>query len=314
MARTCWKNALGAFVLVIPLMAAGVRAAEPAPRSGRPTTRGASTMPNYPVPYRTPRVDRITSTLRAIKAQIEASTLTSAVSRPSESEGDRTSGGRRFALVAYPTGVIYNGMLSAADATGDQSFAQFDIDRFQIFANDLAKMDQSHPNRRKDGDVVLLLNPRSLDDCGAIGIALLKARRAGIGPDLKVLVDHIAEYIGHKQLRLDDGTLARARPFHNSIWADDAFMGIPYLAQMGALTGDKTYFDDAAAQILHFQDHLYVPQTGFFTHHFSTSNTDYQPTYYWGRANGWCTMAIVEVLDVLPEDHPLRGRILRLFR
>jgi unsaturated rhamnogalacturonyl hydrolase len=174
--------------------------------------------------------------------------------------------------------------------------------------------DLSSVDRRRDSDIVLLLNPRSLDDCGAIGTAIVKARCAGIGPDLNVVIGRVAQFISHKQLRLDDGTLARARPFHNSVWADDAYMGIPYLAEMGALTGDKSYFDDAAQQILHFADHLYVPQTGLFTHHFNTSNPDYQPTYYWGRANGWCTMAMVEVLDVLPEDHPLRGRILRLFR
>jgi rhamnogalacturonyl hydrolase YesR len=314
MAHTSLKIATGVFAVALSMASIALHAAEPAPRSGRATTRAASTQPNYPVPYKTPRVEHIIEQLKLVKGEIERSTQTKAASRPA---GETEKDGRRFALVSYPMGVIYNGMLSAADATGDQSFAQFDADRFQIFANDLAKMDdaaKAHPERRKNGDVALMLSPQSLDNCGAIGIALVKARRTGVGPDLKILVDHIAQYISHKQLRLDDGTLARSRPFHDSIWADDAYMGIPYLAEMGALTGNKTYFDDAAAQILHFQDHLFVPATGFFTHHYSTSNPDYQPTYYWARANGWCTMAMVEVLDVLPEDHPLRGRVLRLFR
>src|SRR5208282_3659784 len=46
----------------------------------------------------------------------------------------------------------------------------------------------------------------------------------------------------------------------------------------------------------------------------NTANPDDQPRYYWGRANGWCAMAMVEALDVLPQDHPLRAQILRLFR
>jgi unsaturated rhamnogalacturonyl hydrolase len=162
--------------------------------------------------------------------------------------------------------------------------------------------------------VAYLLSPRSLDDCGSMGAAIVKARRANVGPDFMVVIDHIATYIRHKQLRLDDGMLARPRPIKNSIWSDDSYMSIPFLARMGALTGDKQYFDDAAAQMLHFENYLFVPATGLFTHHWDTANPDNQPKYYWGRANGWCTVAMVELLEVLPEDHPMHGRILRLLR
>ena len=30
------------------------------------------------------------------------------------------------------------------------------------------------------------------------------------------------------------------------------------------------------------------------------------PEFKWARANGWALMAMVELLDVLPEDHPGR--------
>jgi unsaturated rhamnogalacturonyl hydrolase len=83
---------------------------------------------------------------------------------------------------------------------------------------------------------------------------------------------------------------------------------------VGALTGEEKYLDDAAEQMLHFSSHLFVPSTGFFTHHWNTGNPDNQPTYYWGRANGWCMLAAVDLLDVLPADHPKRADILRLFR
>jgi rhamnogalacturonyl hydrolase YesR len=91
-------------------------------------------------------------------------------------------------------------------------------------------------------------------------------------------------------------------------------MGVTFMAQMGALTGDRKYFDDATAQILHFKDYLFVPTAGFFTHHWNTANPDNQPNYFWGRANGWCFLTMAELLDVLPADHPSRGRVLRLFR
>ena len=34
---------------------------------------------------------------------------------------------------------------------------------------------------------------------------------------------------------------------------------------------------------------------------------------HWGRCNGWVMMAHVELLGLLPEDHPARSRLLKIF-
>jgi unsaturated rhamnogalacturonyl hydrolase len=303
----------GVWVSLVLISTNGALAAQPSTRpASRPAARPPNTQPVYPVPYGIPNIDKIKKTLEAVKGQIEKSSMTSLTTRPSTAASELATG-RRFALITYPMGVIYSGMLSAADATGDQSFAEFDAKRFRMFAAAISKVDLSRVSRRR-GDITYLLSPHTLDDCGAIGASLIQARKAGVGPDLMVAIDRIADFISHKQLRLDDGTLARPRPVRNSVWADDAYMSIPFLAQMGSLTGDRKYFDDAAMQVLHFQKYLFVPSTGLFTHHWDTVNPDDQPRYYWGRANGWIILAMADLLDVLPEDHPLRGQILRLYR
>ena len=66
--------------------------------------------------------------------------------------------------------------------------------------------------------------------------ALVKARRTGVGPDLMPVIQAWSDYIAHRQFRLADGTLARQRPQPESLWADDLYMSVPALAQMGALT------------------------------------------------------------------------------
>jgi rhamnogalacturonyl hydrolase YesR len=38
------------------------------------------------------------------------------------------------------------------------------------------------------------------------------------------------------------------------------------------------------------------------------------PEFYWARANGWAFMTEVELLEVLPEDYPLRPAILNLLK
>ena len=64
--------------------------------------------------------------------------------------------------------------------------------------------------------------------------------------------DNYIRYISGKQLRLADGTLARSRPQPDTLWLDDLYMSVPALAEMGKLTGERRYFDDAAKQVLQF--------------------------------------------------------------
>jgi rhamnogalacturonyl hydrolase YesR len=143
--------------------------------------------------------------------------------------------------------------------------------------------------------------------------ALIKARRANVGPDLKPVIDHWIDYVYTQQFRLPDGTLARHRPQAESLWADDLYMSVPALAQMGKLTGDRQYYDDAAKQVLQFSKYLFNPEKGIYMHGRNMDQPDNQE-FYWSRANGWAMMATVELLEVLPEDHPDRPEILKLLR
>ncbi|HWB54964.1 MAG TPA: glycoside hydrolase family 88 protein, partial [Tepidisphaeraceae bacterium] len=118
----------------------------------------------------------------------------------------------------------------------------------------------------------------------------------------------------HGQFRLPDGTLARNRPFPNSVWLDDSYMSVPLLAEMGKMTGDSAYYDDAANQIKLFYSHLFVPSAGLFTHAWHMGNPDDQPNYFWGRANGWFAMAIVTLLDNLPANHPARAELIHILK
>src|SRR5436189_298913 len=73
--------------------------------------------------------------------------------------------------------------------------------------------------------------PASLCTCVACGVALRKAKRANVRPDLSRVTDTWINYVHKEQFRLPDGTLARNRPFPNTLWGDDMYMSIPFLAQ-----------------------------------------------------------------------------------
>jgi rhamnogalacturonyl hydrolase YesR len=216
--------------------------------------------------------------------------------------------------MTYATGVTHAGMLSAAEATGDpryRAFVQRHLDflgrTIPYFRAQAEKIGAPQSSYRR------LFDTSSLDDSGSMTAALIKARRAGIGPDLMPEIQHWADYIRYKEIRIADGTVARHRPQPESLWADDAYMCIPALAQMGKHTGDRAWFDEAAKQAVQLARHLFNPTVGLYMHG-KHMNQPLVAEFRWGRANGWVILAQCELLDVLPEDHPARPEILATYR
>jgi len=148
------------------------------------------------------------------------------------------------------------------------------------------------------------LDPRSLDDVGSMCAALVRARFAKVGPDMSKMIAVCSNYVAKQQYRFKDGTLARKRPQASSLWGDDMYMGLPALAEMGHLTGNKIWFDDAVKNVLQMSGYLFNQQLGLYTHGWNANHPE-APHFYWGRANGWAVLAMSDLLDVLPKITPV---------
>ena len=231
-----------------------------------------------------------------------------------------------FQLTGYEWGVTYSGMLRVADATGDARYRDYTATRLRaiaaLAAHALKRPMPPAPTFGPNGPtgdmrqfaVRSVINPGTLDDSGSMCAAMLKASRAGISPqELQPCIDRYMAWIFSGQFRLEDGTLARNRPLPRSLWLDDLYMSVPALAQMGAATGDRKYFDDAAKQILQFSARMFVPEKGLYRHGW-VDKMDPHPVFPWARANGWAVVAMAELLDVLPADHPDRAAIMAQFK
>ncbi len=281
--------------------------------------------PTYPVPYQRPKVDEITEVLRRIHGHLDRAVVTRVVDRKTGAEVTDFSKpnadafadpGEKFAYssVSYPMGVILSGMLLAGETTGDPRFNAFVARQLGFIGERLPYFRaQAEAFGARRNSFHSILSPGSLDDSGSMCAALVKARLAAVGPDLKPAIDTWADFISHKQFRLPDGTLARQRPQRASLWSDDFYMSIPALAQMGRLTGERAYYDDAVKNVMQMSARLFNPHVGLFMHG-RNMDQPLNPEFYWGRANGWAMMAIVELLDVLPEDHPGRDGVLAILR
>ena len=214
----------------------------------------------------------------------------------------------------YPMGVVLAAMLQAADVTGDSAYADYTFKDFDFIFDHLDYFrEQAKQFGPQNYGYRRLLDMRELDDCGAIGAALIKAYSRKKDPRYRAAIETAAEHIAHRQFRMPDGTLARRRPQPVSIWADDLYMSVPFLAQMGVLTGQTSWFDDAARQVIQMSARLQDKSSGLWDHSWF-ENTSPDPKFYWGRASGWAMMAAAELLSVLPENHPDREHVLEIFR
>ncbi|WP_438480365.1 glycoside hydrolase family 88/105 protein [Oleiharenicola lentus] len=268
----------------------------------------------YPIPYQLPTVAEISQQLKQVRDYLEAASPRRVMDRETgETISDFTvplasatlDGGKAGnGIISYEMGVVYSGMLYAGAVTGDPRFNRFVEDRLQFIHQHLPyfrAVGEKHGVQR--GDFFKIIAPTKLDDCGAMTTALIRARLAGLGPDLTDVITPWAEWIGQRQFRLADGTLARKHPQPESVWADDFYMAVPALAELGRMTGERKWFDDAVRNALGMSERLFNPQNRLYTHGWSSNHPD-APQFYWGRGMGWTVMAMCDLLDVLPSDHP----------
>ncbi|OAM90974.1 glycoside hydrolase family 88 protein [Termitidicoccus mucosus] len=283
----------------------------------------------YPVPYQMPQKAEIIDLLVRVRDYLDQACVTRVIdTRTGDQILDKNTiiktavmergEAGSHSVFDYTMGVTHSGMLQCAEVTGDKKFRDFTA-RHMAFIHDwLPYFKAQHdkfgkPVLIKQNGFRNIIEPDSLDSCGAMCAALIKARMAGVDSDLKEVIDRWSHYISKEQMRLKDGTLARKRPQPESLWSDDFYMSIPALAQMGRMTGDKSWYDDAAKQVVQMSRRLFNENTGLYAHGWNSNQPD-NPCFYWSRANGWVMMATIELLDVLPETHPQRDAILDYLR
>jgi rhamnogalacturonyl hydrolase YesR len=89
------------------------------------------------------------------------------------------------------------------------------------------------------------------------------------------------------------GQMLEAMPYHQE-FSDSVFMGTAIVAQAGALTGERKYFD-MADRHLRFMEKLDLRPDGLYRHHPTTDAA-------WGRGNGFAALGLALTLSELPRD------------
>ena len=123
----------------------------------------------------------------------------------------------------------------------------------------------------------------------------------------------------NKQPRTHAGGFWHKQIYPYQMWLDGLYMAGPFYAEYAQAFAEPAGFDDVTQQILLAEMKMRDPQTGLLYHAWDESKeqrwadpvTGCSP-HFWGRGMGWYTMALVDVLDFLPDDHPRRSDLIAI--
>lgn len=126
--------------------------------------------------------------------------------------------------------------------------------------------------------------------------------------------ERVVEYLLNEQFRIR-GVFGRTYTELPSVWADDMFMGLPYLVYMSRCDASlrARLLDDASAQLIGFHDLLFDPAEKLYRQACYPDRPEVKVPF-WSRGNGWALWAACEVLEALPEDHGNHRAVMDIFR
>lgn len=125
--------------------------------------------------------------------------------------------------------------------------------------------------------------------------------------------------------RTEAGPFWHKAAYPHQVWLDGVYMAMPFYAAYvkGFIPEAERgiYWEDIVREFTVTAEKTLDPATGLYRHAWDESRSMYwadpvtgQSSHAWGRAIGWFAMALVDVLEIMPEDAPGRESLVELVR
>jgi unsaturated rhamnogalacturonyl hydrolase len=105
------------------------------------------------------------------------------------------------------------------------------------------------------------------------------------------------------------------------MWLDGIYMASPYLARYAKEFNDPRWYDVVTFQVKEIYSRTVDEKTGLMVHAWDESRSQKwcdpatgKSHYPWSRSMGWYTMAIVDILEYLPQNHPDRDSLITILQ
>ncbi|SNR31227.1 unsaturated rhamnogalacturonyl hydrolase [Maribacter sedimenticola] len=212
---------------------------------------------------------------------------------------------------SYTNGLVLQAIERVYEQTGDQKLYDYVYD----YANRMIK---------EDGTIVTYdLTSYNLDMIKS-GDAIFWLQEKNPEPRFKMAMDTL-----HKQLEgqptTSEGGYWHKKRYPYQMWLDGLFMAEPFHAKYALKYLEEVevnkVIDHIVLQFDLIEKHSRDPKTGLYFHGWDESKEQRWANketglsqHFWSRGMGWYGMAMVDILDYLPEEHPGRERIINYLK
>lgn len=196
----------------------------------------------------------------------------------------------------YTYGLVSLAFMDLWESTGEQKYYDYAKKYADALIDDQGKIatyykEDFNIDKLNSGKLLFRLYAETSDVRYKIAIDTLRAQ----------LYDHP---------RTEIGGFWHKKRYPHQMWLDGLYMGAPFYAQYAKEYNEPESYDEITAWYINMEKVARDSETGLLYHGWDESKeqkwadkaTGLSP-HFWGRGMGWYGMALVDVLDYLPEDH-----------
>ena len=207
----------------------------------------------------------------------------------------------------YEQGLLLEALYQVYLYTGNEKYFQFIKDNLDQYIEENGKI----KTYKFENFNIDLVNP---------GRALLHTySKTGI-EKFKIAADTLRKQLTY-HLRTKSGGFWHKFIYPNQMWLDGLYMGQPFYALYSKMNNQPQFYDDIVNQFVLIERKTRDKKTGLLYHAWDESKeqkwadpkTGRSPNF-WGRAMGWYAMALVDVLDILPENYSKRVELKKILQ
>ena len=213
--------------------------------------------------------------------------------------------GDKVAKWRYDQGVILKGVEGIWNATGDVEWFNYIRKSMDVYVQEDGSIRGYRPDEY------------NIDHINNGKLVLFLYQVTGKEKYLKAAKLLRGQLLTHP--RTSEGGYWHKKIYTNQMWLDGLYMGQPFYAQYARLFHEDTAFNNIARQFILSEKYMREPKSGLLYHGWDESREQKwankktgQSPHFWARSLGWYAMALVDVLDYFPVDHPQRPALISI--
>lgn len=112
-----------------------------------------------------------------------------------------------------------------------------------------------------------------------------------------------------RQPRISCGNFWHKAIYPNQVWLDGAYMALPFLAEYGRKTDNRTLVDDAVNQMINIKKYMRDEKTGLYYHGYDETKSMFWAdektglsSQFWLRSNGWLSAGLADLYEITGKE------------